>query len=337
MWLLWVHSFGQFQKPALLKAYSQSPWKCGQARAFPGLKHVLAHPFRSKYDQNHGLWPTRSFSLPRGRVQELSTWRLWTSRMVYLLGEPASLLVVTNTYPPLSLFSQQLLHPLGFCPSHPFTPHSSNYIIYIDGINNLGCLRPGQEGSTGWGDESWTAFFRPAAAVVHEPQKCCNLIGYGPGRGINRSLCLQNGNKWLAKKCDLLICLRSNQRASSLLDSCWDSSTSQGCSTTSWRIPYQLNPWFFARLIYHATLELKCNSQYYSTRITHYSPYPITISSICYHFFTYNSALFGPEAVVTRDVFAVGLGHQVQRCLSRIFSMAVFCIKSTHLVPWFII
>ncbi len=34
--------------------------------------------------------------------------------------------------------------PLGFYPSHPFTPYSSNYIIYIDDINNLGRLRPGQ-------------------------------------------------------------------------------------------------------------------------------------------------------------------------------------------------
>ncbi len=33
--------------------------------------------------------------------------------------------------------------PLGFYPSHPFTPHSSNYIIYIDNINNLGLPRPG--------------------------------------------------------------------------------------------------------------------------------------------------------------------------------------------------
>jgi hypothetical protein len=33
--------------------------------------------------------------------------------------------------------------PLGFYPSHPFTPHISNYIIYIDNINNLGRLRPG--------------------------------------------------------------------------------------------------------------------------------------------------------------------------------------------------
>ncbi len=31
---------------------------------------------------------------------------------VYLLGEPTSLLVVPNTYPPLSLVSQQLPHPL---------------------------------------------------------------------------------------------------------------------------------------------------------------------------------------------------------------------------------
>jgi hypothetical protein len=54
---------------------------------------------------------------------------------LYLLGEPASLLVRTNTDPPMSWVCQQLPHPL-LCPSHSFTPHSSNYIIYIDDINN---------------------------------------------------------------------------------------------------------------------------------------------------------------------------------------------------------
>jgi hypothetical protein len=47
---------------------------------------------------------------------------------LYLLEEPASLLLVTNTHPPLSLVCQQLSHPL-LCPSHAFTPHSSNYMF----------------------------------------------------------------------------------------------------------------------------------------------------------------------------------------------------------------
>ncbi len=38
---------------------------------------------------------------------------------------------------------QKLPHPL-LCASHPFTPHSSYYIIYIEDISNLGCLGPGQ-------------------------------------------------------------------------------------------------------------------------------------------------------------------------------------------------
>jgi hypothetical protein len=41
---------------------------------------------------------------------------------LYLLGEPASLLVVTNTHPPLFLVCQQLPHPFAFAPltlSHP--------------------------------------------------------------------------------------------------------------------------------------------------------------------------------------------------------------------------
>jgi hypothetical protein len=62
---------------------------------------------------------------------------------LYFLREPVSLLVVTNTHPPLSLVCQQLPHPL-LCPSHPFIPHSSNYIIYMDDINNLGHPCPGQ-------------------------------------------------------------------------------------------------------------------------------------------------------------------------------------------------
>jgi hypothetical protein len=33
--------------------------------------------------------------------------------------------------------------PLCFYPSHPFIPHSSNYIIYRDDINNLGRLHLG--------------------------------------------------------------------------------------------------------------------------------------------------------------------------------------------------
>jgi hypothetical protein len=73
---------------------------------------------------------------------------IWNRRTpFYLVGEPASLLVVMNAHPPFSLVCQQLPHPL-LCPSHPFTPYSSGYTIYIDGINNnLGRLRPGQEQS----------------------------------------------------------------------------------------------------------------------------------------------------------------------------------------------
>jgi hypothetical protein len=56
--------------------------------------------------------------------------------LLYLIGELASLLVVTNAHPPLSLVCQQLPFPL-LCPSHPFTPYSSSYTIYIDNINNI--------------------------------------------------------------------------------------------------------------------------------------------------------------------------------------------------------
>ncbi len=66
----------------------------------------------------------------------------------YLKNQPASFLVVTNTHPPLSLVCQQLPHPL-LCSSHPFTPHSSNYIIYIDNISHLSHLRREQSESFG--------------------------------------------------------------------------------------------------------------------------------------------------------------------------------------------
>ncbi len=58
---------------------------------------------------------------------------------LYLLLEPASVPLVTN---PSTLVS---VPPLGFYPSHPFTPHSSYYIIYKDNINNLSHLRPGKK------------------------------------------------------------------------------------------------------------------------------------------------------------------------------------------------
>jgi hypothetical protein len=57
---------------------------------------------------------------------------------LYLLGGPASLLVVVNTHPPLSLVCQQLPHPLLALPlfQTPAAPHSSCYIIYTDDISN---------------------------------------------------------------------------------------------------------------------------------------------------------------------------------------------------------
>jgi hypothetical protein len=63
---------------------------------------------------------------------------------LYLLGEPASLLVVTYPHPLLSLVFQQLPHPLAFTPlilSHLACP---NYIVYVENINNLDRLHLGQ-------------------------------------------------------------------------------------------------------------------------------------------------------------------------------------------------
>ncbi len=57
--------------------------------------------------------------------------------------EPASLLVVMNTHPPC-LWSANNCPTPWLLPRSPFHPHSSNYIIYIDDINNLGRPRPGQ-------------------------------------------------------------------------------------------------------------------------------------------------------------------------------------------------
>ncbi len=73
------------------------------------------------------IWPLALHGIPA-----LLTWR--TS--FFARGDEYPSTVVSGlptTAPP----------PL-LCPSHPFTPHSSNYIIYIDNISNLGRLRPGQ-------------------------------------------------------------------------------------------------------------------------------------------------------------------------------------------------
>jgi hypothetical protein len=61
---------------------------------------------------------------------------------IYLLGEPASLLVVMNTHPPLSLVCQQLHHPLLALP--PFhTPQFKLHYLHR-WLSNLSRLRPEQ-------------------------------------------------------------------------------------------------------------------------------------------------------------------------------------------------
>jgi hypothetical protein len=109
---------------------------------------------------------TLTVSLPQGWIQEIKRMLLlhlrhglfltWTQRFYYitdyilqylhdnrcliqpnpllptnlcLLGEPASLLVVTNTHPPLSLVCQQLPHPLLALP--PFhTPKLKSHYLH---------------------------------------------------------------------------------------------------------------------------------------------------------------------------------------------------------------
>jgi hypothetical protein len=73
-----------------------------------------------------------------------------------------------NTHPPLSLVCQQLPHPL-LCPSHPFTPHSSSYNIYIDNINNnLGRLHPGHP--LVMSSSSHTRVFLPSNSITLPPR-----------------------------------------------------------------------------------------------------------------------------------------------------------------------
>ncbi len=100
---------------------------------------------------------TASFEIHRWYLKKFMLCRHWPNHFypicplhlkpnnpAYLLGETVSLLVVTNTNPSLSLVCKQLPHPLLW-PSHPFTPCSSSYTIYIDDINNnLSHLRPRQ-------------------------------------------------------------------------------------------------------------------------------------------------------------------------------------------------
>jgi hypothetical protein len=74
-------------------------------------------------------------SIPLHRQQNNPAFLTWRASFFARGDEyPSTLVSCLSTTAP----------PLGFYPSHPFTPHSSNYIIYIDDINNLGGLRPGQ-------------------------------------------------------------------------------------------------------------------------------------------------------------------------------------------------
>ncbi len=120
-------------------------------------------------------------SLPWGRVQELNAccscishmvlFLTWTQKSHYIYRScikiftqhimPHPTQPLASQHPAFTYLENQLLclwwqipiHPClwsanncpTLClPSHPFTPHSSNYIIYIDDISNLSHLRPGQ-------------------------------------------------------------------------------------------------------------------------------------------------------------------------------------------------
>ncbi len=107
------------------------------------------------------------------RSKKLNAWRRWTSRMIYLtctqkscciyklyiaiFKECTAIFIRTNplhqqqSNPALLAWRASFfvrgdvstlvsdlpttVPPLGFYPSHPFTPHSSNYISYIDNIS----------------------------------------------------------------------------------------------------------------------------------------------------------------------------------------------------------
>ncbi len=91
---------------------------------------VMHHNICKMYINFHQNQPLASAT----KQPRLLTWRASFFARVY---EYPSTLV--------SGLPTTVLLPLGFYPSHPFTPHSSNNIIYIDNINNLGCPSPGQQ------------------------------------------------------------------------------------------------------------------------------------------------------------------------------------------------
>jgi hypothetical protein len=68
-------------------------------------------------------------------LHELSNPALLTWRASFFARGDESLSTLVSGLP-------TTVPPLGFYASHPFTPHSSIYIIYIDDINNLSFLHP---------------------------------------------------------------------------------------------------------------------------------------------------------------------------------------------------
>jgi hypothetical protein len=109
--------------------------------------------------------------------------------LFYFLLFPATFLVVTTTHPPLSLVCKQLSHPL-LCPSHLFTPHSSNYIIYTDNISNLSRLRPGlwpyiSSPPHGWpSNMQGELYIQSAEEQFPSTQCCCFLVLWNTGTQI---------------------------------------------------------------------------------------------------------------------------------------------------------
>jgi hypothetical protein len=96
---------------------------------------------------------------------------------LYLLGEPASLLVVANTHPPFSLVCQQLPHPLAFSPltlSHP-TVHITIF-TYIDNINNLSCLHAGHYLFTFYLFTDNMAHFSVCLGIFHQSSVCIKYL-----------------------------------------------------------------------------------------------------------------------------------------------------------------
>jgi hypothetical protein len=95
--------------------------------------------------------------------------------LYFLLGEPASLLVVTNPHPPLSLVCYQLPRPLALTPFTPFSPIT----LHITSLHYLHRRHQQSQSSSSGTVATFTMLYCPALLIyTQEPLQPihCNAL-----------------------------------------------------------------------------------------------------------------------------------------------------------------